>query len=43
MQARYAADIAQCSATIQLDTCKITIHAQEVQVIMGWIHANKEI
>ena len=43
MQACYAADIAQCSAAIQLDSCKITIYIQDVQVIMGWIHVNKEI
>ena len=43
MQACYAADIAQCSAAIQLDSCNITAYIQEVQVITGQIHVNKEI
>ena len=43
MQACYATDIAQCSAAIKLDSCKITIYIQEIQVIMGWICINKEI
>ena len=43
MQACYAADIAQCSAAIKLDSCNIIIYIQEVQVIMGWIYVNKEI
>ena len=30
MQACYAADIAQCSAAIQLVACNITIYIQEV-------------
>ena len=42
-QAGYAADIAQCPAAIKLDSCKITLYIQEVQVITGWIHVNKEI
>ena len=43
MQACYAADIAQCSAAIQCDSCNVTIYIQEVQVITGWICVNKEI
>ena len=43
MQACYAANIAQLSAAIQHDTCKLTIHAQEVQVITGWICVNQKI
>ena len=30
MQACYAADIAQCSTAIKLDSCNITIYIQEV-------------
>ena len=30
MQACYAADIAQCSAAIKLESCNITVYIQEV-------------
>ena len=43
LQACYAADIAQCSAAIKVDSCNITVYIQEVEKIKGWIHVNKEI
>ena len=42
MQACYAVDIAQSSATIKLVSCTNKLFIQEVLMIIGQIHVRKE-